>query len=386
MRSLTLIILFWFTVFTCPSAFAKEDSWLYDFASKTQAQAMKHNVPGYILVFVRKGEPAKVISYGLTENFGEKIDGDTVFRLASVSKTFAGILMAKKVAEKQFTWQTPILEIVPEYGFNRLDPNPITLGHLLSQSSGYIPNAYDNLIEANYSLKRVLGQLAKLEPLCSPGKCYTYQNALFGVLEDYYFNQKSTYGEELSKSIFEPLKMPHASTGRQGLQSSPKWAKPHVAITRSKWRETKVQDDYYRFGPAAGVNASIEDMAIWVRAMLGEYPEIISPEIVKTVTAERIKTKRELRRRDWRRFLKDAHYGLGWRIYDFNGHKLNYHGGWVKGYRADVSFAPDQEVGYAMLMNAESNLINSFTAKFWQAYFETYDAVQKQQLAKQTGE
>jgi len=26
-----------------------------------------------------------------------------------------------------------------------------------------------------------------------------------------------------------------------------------------------------------------------------------------------------------------------WRIYDFfNGHKLNYHGGWVQGYRADV--------------------------------------------------
>ncbi|GAC16518.1 serine hydrolase domain-containing protein [Aliiglaciecola lipolytica] len=356
---------------------AEEDAWLYDFASKTQAQAMKYNLPGYVLVFVRKGEPAKIITYGVTENFGDKIDRNTVFRLASVSKTFAGVLMAKKVAEDQLSWQTPLLEIVPEYGFNRLDPNPITLGHLLSQSSGYIPNAYDNLIEANYSLKRVLRQLAKLEPLCSPGKCYTYQNALFGVLEDYYTNQKSSYADELRKGIFQPLKMPHASTGKKGLQSSSKWAKPHIAITRSKWRESKVQDDYYRYGPAAGVNASIEDMAIWVRAMLGEYPEVISGQIIDTVTSEKIKTTREMRRRDWRRFLKDAHYGLGWRIYDFNGHKLNYHGGWVKGYRADVSFAPDEEVGYAMLMNAESNLINSFTAKFWQAYFEEAEEVKQ---------
>ena len=74
-------------------------------------------------------------------------------------------------------------------------------------------------------------------------------------------------------------------------------------------------------------------------------------------------------RRGWRSHLNDAHYGLGGRIYDFDGHALNYHGGWVKGYRADVSFAPDDGVGYAMLMNAESNLINQFTAQLWDKYF-----------------
>ncbi|MEM7259622.1 MAG: serine hydrolase, partial [Pseudomonadota bacterium] len=49
---------------------------------------------------------------------------------------------------------------------------------------------------------------------------------------------------------------------------------------------------------------------------------------------------------------------------------LNYHGGWVKGYRADVSFSPKYKAGYVMLMNAESNLINTTTAEFWEAYFE----------------
>ena len=364
-------------------AFADEDAWLYDFAADIQSQAQQHNVPGYVFILVRKGQPAKLVSFGKTERRGEKIDRDTVFRLASVSKTFAGVLMAKTVEQSTLSWQTPLLEIVPEYGFNRLEPNPITLGHLMSQSSGFMPNSYDNLIEANYSLKRVLKQLAKLEPLCAPGKCYTYQYALCGVIEDYYANRQTSYADELNQQLLKPLNMPHASTGKQGLMQAKKWAKPHIAITRKKWRKTNVQDDYYRYGPAAGVNASIADMAIWVRAMLGEYPSIVTPSVIETVTTPQIKTKRELRRRDWRKFLNDAHYGMGWRIYDFNGNKLNYHGGWVQGYRADVAFAPDQDVGYAMLMNAESNLINSFTAKFWEAFFEYEKQAANRTIEKQ---
>lgn len=351
-------------------AYCDNADWLSDFASDTKSRAQQRNLPGYIFAYIEKGKPAQVVAFGNTENRGQKIDTDTVFRLASVSKTFAGVLMAQMVSQKKLSWQTPLLELAPKYGFNRLDPNPINLGHLMSQSSGYIPNAYDNLIEANYSLDRVLKHLAKLKPLCAPGKCYTYQNALFGVLEDYYLNQKSSYGAVLRKQIIEPLKMPHASTGKEALEKSSKWAKPHIAIARDKWRKTKVQSDYYRYAPAAGVNASIKDMSIWIRAMLGEYPNIVSQELVETVTTPRTKTKRDMRRRDWRKFIKDAHYGFGWRVYNFNGHKLNYHGGWVQGYRADVSFAPDKGVGYVMLMNAESNLINSYTAKFWEAYFK----------------
>lgn len=71
--------------------------------------------------------------------------------------------------------------------------------------------------------------------------------------------------------------------------------------------------------------------------------------------------------------IDDAHYGLGWRVYDLNGVKLNYHGGWVKGYRADVAFSPEHKVGYVMLMNAESNMINSTTAELWKRYLKKAD-------------
>jgi beta-lactamase class C len=104
--------------------------------------------------------------------------------------------------------------------------------------------------------------------------------------------------------------------------------------------------------------------------MLLELTNFVQEDVVSAVNTPRVRSTREVYRRGWRDDLSAAHYGLGWRIYDYAGEVLNYHGGWVKGYRADVSFSPKYKAGYVMLMNAESNLINTTTAEFWEAYFK----------------
>jgi beta-lactamase class C len=346
------------------------DKWLTDFANDIQVKAKKQNLPGYTFAYIEKGKPASVVLYGKESKSGNPIAVDTVFRLASVSKTFTSMLMAKYVAQNQLDWQVPVAQLVPEFSTTKGKKGDLVLQHVIGQTSGYTPNAYDNLIEANYSVKRVLTMLSDLKPLCQPGQCYTYQNALFAVVDGYFQQHHSSFGQALTHTIIEPLNMPHASVGKVGLQSSDKWAKPHVAISKNRWRTTKVRDDYYKYSPAAGVNASMRDMVIWMRALLGEAPEIVSPELITQVTTALTKSKKEVYRRQWRKFLSDAHYGLGWRIYDFNGHTLNYHGGWVQGYRADIAFSPEYGVGYVMLMNAESNLINEFTPDFWERCFK----------------
>ena len=305
-----------FSSLVCSQAWGEE--WLDDFAKRVKGKTAKQRVPGYLFALIEEGKPAKMVVSGKTASNGSAITPDTVFRLASVSKTFTSILMAKMVEENKLSWQTPVTNMTNEFTFE--NTKNLQLAHVIGQSSGFSPNAYDNLIEANYPVKRVLNMLTALKPLCTPGECYTYQNTLFGVIEEYFEENNTSYRQQLEDEVLLPLNMKGSSVGREGLEASSSWAKPHVAIAKNKWRSVAVSDDYY---------------------------------------------------------LKDAHYGLGWRVYDFDGHKLNYHGGWVKGYRAVVSFAPDQKVGYFMLMNAESNLINDFTADFWASYFEQYDEKQK---------
>ena len=358
-------------------ALASNSEWLESFYQAASKQAKQQNLPGFALVVVDKAGPTQIKTYGRAHKTGHKIDENTVFRLASVSKTFTAGLIARQDAARSLDWQTPLVSLLPDYKFDKYQKSPILLRHLIGQSTGYTPNAYDNLIEANYSLDRVLKHLVKLEPICKPGYCYTYQNTLFGALEKYYLNKGTSYAEQLTSHLIKPLKMPNASIGKQALIDSPEWAQPHVAIDRKKWAKVRVKDDYYRFSPAAGVNASASDMAIWLEAMLGMHPAVISEKMIKELTQPRVKTVNELRRRGWRQSMRSAHYGLGWRVYNFNGVTINYHGGWVQGYRADVAFAPSLGVGYAMLMNAESNLINHMTADFWREQIK-----QKRLLAK----
>lgn len=367
-------VLFATLTITSWNASAQEDTWLGAFLDKTEAKALEKKVPGYSMVYVEQGQISKFFNYGLTEVNGAKVDEFTLFRLASVSKTFTGGLTAKLVEQGKLDWQVSISKLAPEFGFDQAGKANITLEHLLTQSSGLVPNAYDNLIEANYSLKRILNELADLRPLCKPGECYTYQNALFGVLEHHFKQNNVSFESLLEKELLAPLNMRYTSVGKTPLESAKTWAKPHVLTRKNEWRKTRVSNNYYRFAPAVGVNTNANDLGIWLKAMLGERPDVMSPQLVEDITTPRTRTKREKWRKGWRGHIQDAHYAYGWRVYDFDGYKLNYHSGWVRGYRAEVAFSPETGTGFAILMNAESNVINEIGADFWVSYFDQLES------------
>lgn len=344
------------------------EGWINDFADEIEQANQKEKIPGYAFAIVKPNSDVTMVTHGVTHKKGKAIDKDTLFRLASVSKTFTSVLTAKLVNQGQLDWSLPIHKMVPDVSFNK----NITLEHILSQSSGYMPNAYDNLIEANYSVERVLRQLAKLDPICAPGKCYTYQNTLFAAIDKgLNIQMNKSYETLVQEQLFNPLDMDRASVGLEPLVEDGNWARPHAKVRNGKYIQTRVKPAYYRYASASGINASIDDMSKWVKLMLGHYPKVLSENQIEQLIEPKTQTTKELRRRHWLGHLKTAHYGLGWRVYDFEGKQLIHHGGWVSGYRADITFAPEYGVGLVFLMNAESNLINKFRVDFWDHTFKT---------------
>lgn len=356
-------------LFSSGSWAALNETWLDEFERFTRDVAKDNNLPGVAYVIVEKGEPAHIVTFGTTGNEGKPINEKTVFRLASVSKTFTAALMGILVEKDELNWQTPLAIMAPKVGFNMSDSGGLTLEHLIGQSSGYIPNAYDNLIEANYSVTRILNALADLKPICKPGLCYTYQNALFGVLNHYFDAKRHNYNQTLNRELLFPLSMFNTSVGAAPLLSGENWAKPHAALARDKFVETKVRNDYYKFPAAAGINTTITDLGKWLSAMLGEYPDVLSEALIEQLTAPRTRSSKELYRREWKEHVSESYYGLGWRHYLFDDQPLKYHSGWVKGYRAEIAFAPEQGVGFGILVNAETSSLNKITAEFWSGLF-----------------
>jgi beta-lactamase class C len=69
-----------------------------------------------------------------------------------------------------------------------------------------------------------------------------------------------------------------------------------------------------------------------------------------------VSTPGELRRlRNFRERVHSAAYGLGWRIYDYAGHRIVGHRGGVKGYRSLILFDPALKSGVVALWNGSSN-------------------------------
>ncbi len=343
------------------------------FDSHFQQLVTRENIPGAAYAIVGPQGAIRIETTGYTDTQSRQPVGEnTVFRIASVSKTFAGGLAGLLANEGAFNWDDRLQDHVPGFSIAG-DVSLIRVSHVVGQSSGLIPHAYDNYIEDGFPLDRILEKFRGLDYLCEPGTCYSYQNVLFSLIGTVVEHSTSSgYAELMRDRIFEPLGMKNASVGIEPLLENPDHARPHVK-SRGAWRPVAVEPDYYRVAPAAGVNASIDDLSHWLMAQLGAYPHVLPPSVVEAVSTPRVRTKRDLRRRHWRDLISDAHYGLGWRIYTIGDEQIVYHGGWVRGFRADIAWSKNRGIGIAILMNAESRDIGELTTAFWREAFARLD-------------
>lgn len=329
------------------------------FESMAQQLVANQRIPGLAVAIVRNGQILSARGYGITDTARpEPIDEHTVFRLASLSKSFAGSLAGLLVDEGTLQWQQPVVRYVPEFRLRNPEyTTRLSIANLLSQSTGLPRNAFDREIEAHASYHTVRSRLVTSPLSCAPGECYSYQNVAFSVFGDVvHAATGNLFDENIQRRIFKPLGMNDASLGLEGITRSPRWAKPHIR-NGNGWRSLMPKPTYYRLGPAAGVNASIRDMAHYLIAQTGHRPDVFSPQVLASIHTPLIDTPSELRSSGWRRErLYSAGYGMGWRIFNYAGHPMYFHGGAVQGYRAAMAVLPNQSLGVAILWNSESAL------------------------------
>ncbi len=295
--------------------------------------------------------------FGVTDTGSkEEVGTDTVFRLASLSKAFAGTMAAMLVEEGALRWDSRIIDYLPEFKLRDIhSAQSLTVQDILSHRVGIPHNAFDRLLEQDEPYPLLVAKLGELDSTCNAGDCYGYQNIAFSLVGDLVFATTGHfYSQQVEKRIFHPLGMYSATYGRDALEANPSWARPHVR-NNGRWVAVRPKETYYRIPPAAGVNASIHDMSLWLRAQLGHAPEVLGPNLLATTHTPLVDSPDQLRGSSWRRErLRDAHYALGWRIYDYAGHTLVYHAGAVQGYRAVIGLLPEEDFGMVVLWNSES--------------------------------
>ncbi|MDZ7303294.1 MAG: beta-lactamase family protein [candidate division KSB1 bacterium] len=328
----------------------------------------EYGVPGAAIAIVDHGEVVYLKGFGVRElGRPEMITPHTVFRIASLSKGFAAVLTGLLVQDGILNWDDRVTKYLPDFSLRDLHhAHALTIRHILSHTSGLPAHAYDNLLDARVPFDAIVEQLKNAPILFPAGKLYAYQNVVYSLIGPVI---ESATGKEypnlLRKRLFIPLAMHDASLSYEELLADTNRATPHIR-RRHRWMPMGIKNTYYSVLPAAGINASIFDMAQWLRALLGGMPAIVPPEIVQQITEPLIRTPREKRRLNWNGHVRDAYYGLGWRILDYEGMKLIFHSGGVRGYRAQIAFIPEEKVGIVVLLNAE--VANHFASAFFDMY------------------
>jgi beta-lactamase class C len=343
------------------------------------AEQVAPDVPGAAIAVVADGKVQLIRTYGVRQQGQmDPVTEDTVFRLASVSKTFAGTAAALAVQQQQLSWDTPLKETLKHVQLH--DPRyagQITLRDLLSHTTGLIPQAYTNLIEHNVPYERVVGRLKEVQFSCQPRKCHGYQNVVFSLAGDMIQARTGKpYEDFVSENLFRPLGMYSASFGMDGLKSSNNYAMPHVH-RRGQWRVTNIRQNYYNLPPAAGVNASINDMAKWLLAHLGQRPDVLPTQSLDQLQAKLVPTRVARSHYGQRPDQVKTWYGLGWRVFDTNRQQnFVHHGGWVEGFRAEMLLNRELGIGMVFLTNAETRLAKDVTFAFVNAYNDELDRQQ----------
>ena len=350
-------------------------------------QAIAHQYDSLVLEqFLRKQAPVglgvaivndgKILlkkGYGLkTNGTSDSVDVHTVFRIASLSKGFASVLGAKLVDEKKLKWNSKVKDYIDDFELSEEDATDfLNLKHVLSQSTGLPRHSYGNLIERGKKLETMIHMLREVDLNAFPGEVMAYQNVAYSLVQPMYEKATGmTYDSLIQQYIYKPLKMNDASVDYESLMVGTNVAQPHRYRTGRRIRQ---DDEYFEVLPAAGINASISDMANWLNALLGYYPDAFTKEALAPIYQERNTLPRNNPwSRSWKRLGKVGvvGYAMGWRTINYNGHDIIYHGGYLNGYRAEMAFSLEENTGIVALSNSNSNFLIKTVPKYFDLYFK----------------
>jgi beta-lactamase class C len=278
---------------------------------------------------------------------------ETVFRLASLSKAFATGVTAVLVRAGFLSWDTKLVDTLPYFKLKDVQAaQQATVRDILGQRLGLPRNTYDAMLEADAPYEELVRKLDEVDLSCKVGACYGYQNVAFSMIGDVIYAQTGDYFfRQVERRIFAPLGMTTASYGRDALEASKSWARPHRGGPHN-WIPYEPNDSYYRVAPAAGVNASLRDMEQWLMAQMGGRPDVLPTPLLDVLHAPEVSTPSEERSQPWRRArVSDAHYALGWRVFRYANEDLVYHAGAVSGYRTMIGFFPKYHAGVVTMWN-----------------------------------
>lgn len=325
------------------------------FEELMRRQMAYFRIPGITAAMVH-GSETKYYSFGVKnaeagDDPQNRVDPQTLFTLASVSKSFNAALIARLVDEGILDWDSPVRRWVPE--MRMADPEAdrhMCLRDMLCHRTG-LAN-HDAMWPSEEGHARMAAGLRALEPDQDFRSRYQYNNTIY-VMAGFVAEAATgkTWHQLLREYILEPLGMKRTCSHLEDMVASGNFAEPHKFRYGQVRRVERWPMD--EAAAAAGVNSCAEDMARWLRFHLhggvnDEGVRLISENNFREMHTGQIFIPAENPSPD-EPFLNT--YAFGWRQGTYRGKRCWMHTGHIEGYLTIQALLPDEDIGIFISMN-----------------------------------
>lgn len=310
-------------------------------------------VVGLAIAVVHNDKFVFAKGYGLREvGTAQKVDADTVFQLASVSKPIAATVVAELVGEGKITWDSKISDLDPSFAMS--EPwvtKEITIRDFFCHRSGWPQHAGDTLEDIGFDREQVLHRMRYQTPVSSFRSAYAYTN--FGLTEAAVAASKAyglTWETASQEKLFKPLHMNSTSARFADFMARPDHALGHVLVNGTWTQKYRRQPDAQ--SPAGGVSSSVNDMAQWMRLQLGNG-KLDGKQIVSESAL--LETHKPQMQTNFNPLTGLPNfYGLGMNVsYDQHGLlHLSHSGAFAMGNATVVNMIPKEHLGIVVLTNS----------------------------------
>src|SRR5262245_8074457 len=152
-------------------------------------EVVQHSqIPGFAIGVVKNGKLIYAKGFG-TARLGTDtpITPQSLFHMASVTKTFVGTAVMQLVEENKVELDAPLIKYLPYFQMNDARYRTITIRQMLSHTSG-IPDVTDyHWDKPEYddgALERFVRIVARMKLDFAPGAKFSYSNTAYEILGD----------------------------------------------------------------------------------------------------------------------------------------------------------------------------------------------------------
>lgn len=315
----------------------------------------EYQVPGAAVGVVQNGRAVLLKGYGVRDvTKPGAVDENTIFQLASVTKTLTGAAAGTVVDEGKLDWDKPIFNYLPEFvGYDPYMTRWLTERDLLAQRTGWPEFAGDQLDSFGYDRAEILRRLRFFKPRYSLREVAQYSNPGFFVAgEDAARASGQSWNDLVGKRLFVPLGMSRSGTVIKGLQDSNATAAHALVDGKPAVVEPSELDTT---GAASSATSTAADMSKLMLMFLnkGSYngKRILKPETVEEIFKRSMVSKIDFTDLPPISDKTGFYYGLGVGSYDYAGHQIIEKGGALAGVRTTLVLVPDKGAGIVVLAN-----------------------------------